>query len=90
MNSRVSKDMSESPTELLMRLIAENAEKLESLRAQLHTVETGKLRIGDAEVGAADDDISNQWAYQLRDWIAERERLSDDLQSVLKGIRGAV
>jgi hypothetical protein len=82
--------MSETHAELLMRLIAENAEKQESLRAQLHTVEIGELRIGDAEVGAAGDNISDQWAKHLRDWIAERERLSDDLKSLLKGIRGAI
>jgi hypothetical protein len=82
--------MAETQTELIKRLIAENTEKRETLRAQLHSVETGELRVGKAEVGVSGGDISQQWAQQLRDWIAERDRLSDDLESVLKGTRSSV
>jgi hypothetical protein len=83
-------DMAETQTELIERLIAENNWKLGKLRAQLDNVETGELRVGKTEVGVTGGDISQQWAQQLREWIADRVCLSADLEGVLKGTRSSV
>jgi hypothetical protein len=82
--------MTETQTELIKRLIAENTWKLEKLRAQLHNVETRELRVNRTEVGVTGGDISQQWAQQLREWIADRVSLSADLEGVLKGPRSSV
>jgi len=82
--------MTETQTELIKRLIAENSWKLEKLRAQLHNVETGEHRLGKTEVGVMGGDISQQWAQQLREWIADRVSLLADLENVLKGTRSSV
>jgi hypothetical protein len=52
--------MAEIQTELIKRLIAENAEKREKLWVELHSFETGELRLGKTEFGVAGGDISQQ------------------------------
>jgi hypothetical protein len=76
----------EDQIRLRNRLIAQNIEALDCLRAQLHNFETGVYHFGANKAGGEDNDINLKWIHQLRVWIAERSTLFADLDSLVVGV----
>jgi hypothetical protein len=75
----------EDQIKLRNRLICQNIETLDYLRAQLSNFESGVYDFGANKSGAQDNDINMKWIYQLRLWIAERDTLLADLDCLLVG-----
>jgi hypothetical protein len=73
-------------SEVITGLIAKRTKRREDLRAQLQKFETGEYHLGTTEVGVGGGDISQKWAQQLREWIAEEGSILADLDDLLVGI----
>jgi hypothetical protein len=51
---------------------------------------SGELRLGAAELGTKNDDISQQWIRQQNIWIAELNGLFADLDGMRLGTRAPI
>jgi hypothetical protein len=82
--------MAETRTDLIRRLIATYTKKRDGLRADLRKFESGWFRLGAAELGEKNDDISQQWIRQLKIGIIELNGLLTDLDGLLLGTRSSI
>jgi len=75
--------LQEDQVKLRNKLISQNIKARDQLRSQLHKFETGVYYLGANKAGGPDNDVTLQWIDQLRLWIAERDTLLLDLDSLV-------